>query len=328
MDVLMTGTGGFVGREVASHFLDSGYTVVALGRSNPQLDLEFVRSDITDMKLLRAAVGDRHFDAIVHLASLPGDTGDPAEMVSVNVNGCLNLLEVARKTGVSAFALASSISAYEWYPATEFSPPKYLPVDEEHPCNPKDMYSTSKYMQELLGKTFFHQYGISACALRLTAVIGPDGRGGGRGWREIAEEMAQGRRVRIPHFSPDEVCHYVDIRDVARMFVAALEHQSAAGEVFNCCGPRSISGRQFAETMQAIIPGIEVEYGFPWSMAQGGELVFSMTKAQRLLDYEPHYDVADSLQAIKEWIDSGGLGNSESAADRKYGSGVANKESD
>jgi nucleoside-diphosphate-sugar epimerase len=62
------------------------------------------------------------------------------------------MLQIARATRVSRFVLASSISAYEWYPGTKFNPPDYMPVDERHPCRPKDMYSVSKYMQELPGR--------------------------------------------------------------------------------------------------------------------------------------------------------------------------------
>jgi nucleoside-diphosphate-sugar epimerase len=305
--VLVTGASGFVGREVACQLLERGADVVLLGRSQPDAPAPWVEADITDMARMERALAGRKFDCVMHLASLPGDTGDPQEMLRVNVGGCLNMLEVARAAGVSRFVLASSISAYEWYPGTKFRPPDYMPVDERHPCRPKDMYSVSKRMQEELALAYHHQYGVAATVLRLTACVGPRGKGGGRGWREFAEQLHKGQRVQIPHLSGDELCHYVDLRDVGRMFLVAGEHPRAAGEIFNCVGPAPTRGWEFVQMVRAIVPAIQVDFGFPWSMAQGGEISFSMAKAKELLDFEPPHGLQDSLNSIKEWIDAGGL---------------------
>jgi nucleoside-diphosphate-sugar epimerase len=325
-DILVVGASGFVGSQVVEYLLSQGKRVAALDLVPPPASIPLVRADITDYAALESALAGKSFNRIFHFASLPGDTGDPLQMVRVNVNGCLNLLEAARKMGkVSCFVLASSISAYEWYPATKYNPPDYLPVDENHPCRPKDMYSTTKHVQEHLADTYFHQYGLPTTIIRLTAVVGPHGRGGGWGWRTFAEELAGGKRVRVPHLTGQELCHYVDVRDVARMFLAASEHPRAVGETFNCCGPAPIRGMEFMQIVRKVFPGIEVELGFPWSMAQGGEIAFDMSKAKRLLGIEPIYTMEQSIRSIKAWIDSGGLEEEPPAAYGAYGVGVASK---
>jgi nucleoside-diphosphate-sugar epimerase len=323
-DILVAGASGFVGSQVVEYLLSQGKHVTALDLVPPPASIPLVRADITDYAALEAALAGKFFNRIFHFASLPGDTGDPLQMVRVNVNGCLNLLEVARKMGkVSRFVVASSISAYEWYPACKFNPPDYLPVDENHPCRPKDMYSTTKHIQEHLAETYFHQYGLPTTVVRLTAVVGPHGKGGGRGWRTFAEELAEGKRVRIPHLTAQELCHYVDVRDVARMFLAVSEHPHAVGEIFNCSGPSPICGTEFIQIVQKIFPCIKVEVGFPWSMAQGGKIAFDMSKAKKLLGFEPLYTMERSLQSIKDWIDAGGLEEEPAApADRAFGVGV------
>jgi nucleoside-diphosphate-sugar epimerase len=322
--ILLAGAAGFVGQEVVRQILEQGKKVTALDRYRPAADIPFIEADLTDAAGLERALAGRSFDRIIHLASLPGDTGNPQQMIQVNVTGLLNLLEFARKTEVRRFVAASSISAYEWYPATKFNPPDYLPVDENHPCRPKDMYSTSKRMQELLLQTYHCQYGLPTAALRLTAVVGPQGRGGGRGWREFAEKLGESKRVQIPHVTAAELCHYVDVRDVARMLLVVAEHPRAAGEIFNCCGPAPTRGGEFIKIVQKIVPGIEVDVGFPWSMAQGGEISFSMEKAKRLLGFEPKYDLAASIQSIKDWIDAGGLEKAppRAADDKSFGPGM------
>lgn len=325
--VLVTGASGFVGAEVVRQLRDAGKQATALAHHAPIEDVPCIQADITDAAGLERALAGSTFDCVMHLASLPGDTGDPKQMLQVNVEGCLNLLEFARKNRVKRFVLASSISAYEWYPGTKFQPADYLPVDENHACRPKDMYSSSKRMQEILAVTYFHQYGLGSTVLRLTAVVGPNGRGGGRGWREFAERLAEGKRVQIPHFSTDEVCHYVDLRDVGRMFLTAGEHRLAAGEVFNCCGPGPTSGSEFAQTVKNLVPGIEVDCGFPWSMAQGQQVYFDMAKAKRLMGFEPAYTLADSVKSISDWIRSGGLAQSRDRGDASYLAGVGTSDS-
>lgn len=321
-DVLVTGATGYVGTELVSQLLKSGKKVTGLGRTVPQEKIPFIKADLTDYRSLSEALNGSTFDTIMHIASLPGDTGKPLDMVRVNVNGCQNILEFARQSKVDRVVIASSISAYQWYPATKFSPPDYIPVDEKHPCTPKDMYSTTKLIQEQLAMTYYHQYDLAVSVLRLTAVVGPAGKGGGRGWLEFARCLSEGKKVQIPHFSSEELCHYIDIRDVARMFIAAAEHKGAVGEIFNCVGPAPVKGLEFASIVKKLYPDIEIEMGFPWSMAQGGEIYFSMEKAKKLIDFEPLYSLEDTIKSIKDWIDEGGLDKSKTDTMEKYGDGV------
>jgi UDP-glucuronate 4-epimerase len=320
--VLVTGATGYVGRELVRQLLERKEQVWALGRNKADLGVPFIEADLTDGKGLAKTLEDCSFDWIHHIASLPGDTGDPVQMTQSNVVGLQNILEVARAQPVKRFVLASSISAYEWYPATKFSPPDTMPVPEDHPCRPRDMYSSSKRIQEILAMTYYYQYKVPVTVLRLTAVVGPRGRGGGRGWREFAEQLAQGHRAAIPHFSAVELCHYVDIRDVARMHIAASENDGAIGEIFNCCGPGPTRGNEFANAVESVSPGIIAEYGFPWSMAQGGEIAFDMSKAKRLFGFEPQYTLADSIRSIKAWTDAGGLHEETLGGKESFGKGV------
>ena len=322
--VLVSGSNGFVGTELVRQLIQSGKKVTGLGRSDPEEKIPFIKADLTDYESLSDALKGKKFDTIMHLASLPGDTGNPLEMVKVNVNGCQNILEYARLAKVDRFVLASSVSSYEWFPTIKFCPPDYMPVDEIHPCRPKEMYAVTKYMQELLTMTYYHQYKLPVSILRITAVVGPAGKGGARSWREIAKSLSEGKKVQIPYFSIKEMCHYVDIRDVARMFISAAEHPKAIGEIFNCKGAAPTRGYEFANIVKKLFSGIEVECGFPWSMAQGGEISFSMEKAKRLMDFEPIYSLEDTIKSIKDWIDSGGLEKSSGVKIDKFVGGVNN----
>jgi nucleoside-diphosphate-sugar epimerase len=309
MDALVVGGGGFVGSELCRQLTERGdhITVLSVGAAPSGFANEWLEADIRDAASLRLALGERRFDVIFHVASHANDYGDPLDMVMTNIVGLTNMLIYARDTGVARFVLTSSASAHGWYPGAQFHPADYLPVDELHPVRPQDMYSSTKQMQETLALTFYHQYAVPVTVLRLTVVAGPAGSGGGKAWRAFAEALAEGKRVQIFHFSPEEICHYVDVRDVARLHITVAEHPAAVGQIFNCCGPAQTQGAEFAAIVQRLVPGIEVEYGFPWSLAQGGAIHFSMAKAKDLLGFEPKYTFEQTLMSIKGWVDSGGL---------------------
>lgn len=319
--VLLSGACGYVGQKVRNYFENEGVRVIGLDRIIPSdCTGQILQADLARRDELFSKLDNLEIDGIVHLASLPGDTGKPYQMLDVNVYGLLNLLEWSRKNDIKKFVSASSISAYEWYPATPFHAPDELPVPETHHCRPQDMYSTTKRMQELLLLTYFHEYKLPACALRFAAVVGPAGKGGGRSWLEFAAQMRAGKEIDLPFFKEDEVCHFVDVRDVARMCFAAYEHPSAVGEIFNCAGPAPTKGSELSEIVKNLVPGIEVRYGYPWSMAQGGKIWFDMGKAERLLGYKPVYDMKSSIENIYQWACENDL--QAVKTEEEYGAGV------
>ena len=324
---LVIGGSGYVGRELLRQLAQQpGQELHVLGRTQPAPDLpgRWLEADITERESLRAALAGEEYDVIYHVASLPGDTGDPLQMVSVNLLGLVHVLEYARELpGLQRFVLSGSISAYEWYPATKFRAPAYQPVDEQHPTRPEDMYSVTKRSQELIALSFWHQYQLPVTILRLTAVIGPEGSGGGRSWRAFARMLAEGRRVEIPFFSAEEVCHFIDLRDAARMHLVAAEHPAAVGEIFNCCGAAPTSGAAFAAALRQLRPGIEVVTGFPWSMAQGGSIEFDMRKARERLGFTPRHAMGDTLAHLLAWVEGGGLERTPDPEEEVRDTGVA-----
>jgi nucleoside-diphosphate-sugar epimerase len=107
------------------------------------------------------------------------------------------------------------------------------------------------------------------------------------------------------------------------MFLTVLYHPLAVGKIFHCCGPKPTRGSEFIEIVKRIVPGIKVDVGYPWSMAQGREIVFSTDKARQLLGFEPVYDLAASITNIKDWVDAGGLDEKLPVlSDATYGSGA------
>jgi len=308
MKALVIGGSSYVGNVLLTELIKNKDSVIASYNQNisdnTDTSINWVKIDITDKDDVKKLL-NFDFDIIFHIASLPGDTGDPQEMVRVNINGLQNILDLALEKKVKKFVLSSSVSAMGWYPPdTKFEKPDYLPVDEKHPCRPKDMYAATKNMQEILAFTYYHQYKLPLTALRLTLVIGTEGRGGGALWKEFAISMKEGKEIQLPVFSTSEIQHFVDIRDVAKMHIAAAENEKSTGEIFNCCGPEPFTGEEFRKIIEDLCPGIKIKLDFPYSISGGDKLYFDMRKAEELLDFKPKYKLADSMKYLKMWIDN------------------------
>ena len=297
-----------MGRELVRQLAALEDDVHVFVRSEPPAGVPgvWLKGEITREETIQGALGDHKFDTIYHLASLPRDTGNPVQMVTTNLLGLTNMLVYARDMQVGRFVLASTMAVYEWRPATDSGPPDYVRGDEEYPTRPREMYASTKWAQEILAMTFYHQYGLPVTVLRIAMVVGPGGiRDGQPPHRhQFVQQLAKGKSIQIPRFSPNELHHFVDLRDVARMHIVAGEHPDVVGEIFNCCGPVPSRGPEFSTAIQHVVPGIKVETSF---LLRGTAVAHSMSKAKRLIGFEPQYSLVDSLQSIVDWVNAGGL---------------------
>jgi nucleoside-diphosphate-sugar epimerase len=301
--VLVTGAAGYVGGHVVQQAMQRGDEVVAVDWAQPAQPVEWHAIDIRDYEALAKLVEQTKPTRIYHTAARAYDIGVPLEMMTGNVMATTHILEVARAFAVERAVCASSLSAYGYYPGTPFEEPDHLPVREDHRCRPRDMYSLTKLFGDLLCKCYWDRYQVSGISLRLAAVIGPHvgtfGAGsGGKHWMDFIAGM-QAKDVCIPMYSPDEVTHYVDVRDVARAFLLAGESQPASGMTFNVTGPKPTSGAEFRDAVLALVPDAAITFG-QWSNAQGRVLYLDNRLARDIFGFEGRYTVADSVRAMWE----------------------------
>ena len=217
MRVLVTGTGGRVGSVTAREFLENGYTVRGLDKAPPPDDLrgrmETVYVDLTDrLGLMRAMEG---VDAVAHLAAIPAPMHGEEDIFPVNVTGTQFVLAAAEAHGIPRVALASTCCTYGIYFARHPIDPQYLPMDEQHPTLPQDMYGLSKVLNEETAAAYTRRCGMTTVALRLTTVM-DFGNNQHRHWWRRGLASDEDRR--------NDLWSYVEIRDTARAFRLAIEN--------------------------------------------------------------------------------------------------------
>ncbi|TBR36190.1 MULTISPECIES: NAD-dependent epimerase [Dyella] len=188
MDVLVTGTAGFIGSHVALALLDKGVRVIGLDNLNDYYDVTLkkarlarfidhpnythVHADLADRDRMEALFVRHRPQRVVHLAAQAGvryAAENPHVYVSSNVTGFLHVLEGCRQHGVEHLVFASTSSVYGANTDMPFS--EHRPA--EHPLT---LYAATKKANEQMAHSYAHLYGFPCTGLRFFTVYGPWGR--------------------------------------------------------------------------------------------------------------------------------------------------------
>jgi UDP-glucose 4-epimerase len=272
MSVLVTGSGGFLGRYVAERLGDGGERVVGCDRA---LDLSSLATTITEHDV----------SGIVHAAGVAdGDlsVGMPATTVTTNAIGTLHLLEAARLARFRGrVVLVSSMGVYG---------------DSEAPTlRPSTPLAATNAFGDLLGQVYADRYGLDVVSLRLSDVYGP-GRRLPRVLEDIIEAAAAGRPVRVD-FNGDRPQRLLHAEDAARAVIAALNAPAPAARVYDIAG-EPVLPDQVAAIVRDGKPGAAVEAGAVRLPASDDVQV---TPADRELGYRPRWGLARGIDDFYEW---------------------------
>ena len=182
-------------------------------------------------------------------------------------------------------------------------PIKPLPLLETH-ANPKNQYSIAKYSQELMALALGRSYGIPSVAMRYSIVQGPrqSFRNAYSGvLRIFTLQMMSGRPPSIFE-DGQQLRDYVNVADVARANLLALERDEANYQVFNVGGGRRYTVLEFARSVAEVL-------GVCLPLAPSGEYrvgdtrhsVSDISKLQRI-GWQPTKTPRESARDYIEWI--------------------------
>lgn len=173
MRVLVTGSEGHIGQALVETLRAAGHEVrtmdrVARREAKPG---EHLAGDLRDSSIVRQAV--QGVEAVAHLGALPHDrAGSPEDVLTVNVQGTLNVLLACVEAGVERLVYFSSINALGCVGG--YRPAQYLPIDDAYPRHPLSPYQISKHLGEEACRAFTDRYGLETVCLRPVYVMRPD----------------------------------------------------------------------------------------------------------------------------------------------------------
>lgn len=238
---LVTGAFGCIGAWVTRRLVEEEVPVVAydlgddpyrlqLVLSPDQLDqVPRVRGDVTDLEGLEQVISGHGITHVVHLAALliPQIKANPPHGAAVNVVGTTNVLEAAKRRGLSGVSYASSAAVY--------GPEDAGGVEDAR--RPATLYGVFKLANEAAARVYWQEDGIGSIGLRPYVVYGP-GRDQGL-TADPTLAMAAAARGEGYHIGFGGRCQMHHARDVAHTFVAAARAARNGCAAFNLGGPVS-----------------------------------------------------------------------------------------
>jgi UDP-glucuronate 4-epimerase len=310
---LITGGAGFIGSHLVDRLLATGVdriTVVddfndfydpQIKRANIRRHLadpryELAEVDIRNGQALDQSLAGKQFDCIVHLAARAGvrpSLSQPQLYNETNVSGTLNLLEFARHHHVKQFVFGSSSSVYGINAKVPFS--------EDDPIRkPISPYAATKGAGELLCHTYSHLYGIRCICLRFFTVYGPRQRPD-LAIHKFARLISEG--TPIPVFGDGTTRRdYTYVDDIIDGVIGAINYNKSDYEVINLGESRTVELRELIALLEKELDAHAIIDRQPPQPGDVPQTFADITKARKLLGYNPSTQIEDGLRKFVDWF--------------------------
>jgi GDP-4-dehydro-6-deoxy-D-mannose reductase len=230
----------------------------------------------------------------VHLAGMAVPTlasADPVAAVRINVLGTATVLTALEQHPKTRLIFASSADVY--------GAPDRVPVDEDAPVRPANVYAATKVAAEALAREFAARHGAPVVILRPANQNGPrqhPGLAASAFAKQIAEAEAGVAEPVVRHGRLDAERDFLDVRDMARAYAAAL----GLGEsgTFNVGTGRAVPIAEILDTLIALAR-IPVRGELDPSRVRDGEptrIALDAARFRQKTDWSPRVALADSLR--------------------------------
>jgi len=311
--ILITGGAGFIGSHLVDHLLAEGgwrVTVVddlndfyspAIKRANiaghlQNADYKLVEADIRDSAAMARMFDETKFDVIVHLAARAGvrpSLSEPELYAETNINGTLNLLELARQHGIKQFVFGSSSSVYGINTKVPFA-------EDDRIHQPISPYAATKAAGELLCHTYTHLYGIRCVCLRFFTVYGARQRPD-LAIHKFSRLISEGRP--IPVFGDGSMRRdYTYIDDIIQGVRSAIDYDATMYEVFNLGESQTT---ELGELIGLLEKNLDRQAIIDRQPMQPGDVPTTfadISKSREMLGYNPTTKIADGIPKFVEWF--------------------------
>ncbi|HSY74435.1 MAG TPA: SDR family NAD(P)-dependent oxidoreductase [Dongiaceae bacterium] len=312
MNFLVTGGAGFIGSHVCERLLRDGHSVWAFDDLNPFYDpqfkqrnlreiqslarpFEFVHGDITDAAALAEIFSSVKFDQVIHLAARAGvrpSLEQPALYQRVNVEGTVNVLEAARKSGVKKIIIASSSSVYGLNSKVPFS-------ESDPIVSAISPYAASKLACEALGHVYHHIYKMDVTMLRFFTVYGPRQRPDLAIYK-FAKLISAGKP--IPVFGDGSAARdYTFVSDTVDGVIAATKKEFGY-EIFNLGESETISLSRMIELLETALGKKAIIDRQPLQAGDVPITFADISKARANLGYNPQTKFEQGIKLFAEWF--------------------------
>jgi UDP-glucose 4-epimerase len=231
-------------------------------------------------------------DAVVHLAALidvEESVNNPMETHRVNVDGTLNVLNEAVRSGVKKFLFASSTAVYG-----EGNP---LPLKEDYPLKPISPYAASKAAAEHYCEAFHQCYGLPTVILRFFNVYGFRREYDSySGVITVFVNNALEDKPLVIFGDGEQTRDFVHVEDAVSSTILALEGANSVGEILNVCTGEPTSVNDLARTVKEVVGrNLQIIHGEP----RRGDILSNYgdpKKAEAILGFKAKTSLREGLK--------------------------------
>ena len=312
-NILVTGGAGFIGSHLVDRLLCEGEWRISVlddfnnfydpaikrdnaGRHEKDSNYRLFEVDIRDKAALENIFAGNRFECVVHLAARAGvrpSLDQPRLYAETNINGTLNLLELAREHGIKQFVFGSSSSVYGINAK--------VPFGEDDPIRqPISPYAATKAAGELLCHTYTHLYAIRCVCLRFFTVYGPRQRPD-LAIHKFARLISEGKP--IPVFGDGTTRRdYTFIDDIIAGVRAAIDYNESDYEVINLGESRTVELRELISLIEQELGATAQIDRQPLQPGDVPQTFADITKAREILGYNPQTQIEDGIKRFVAWF--------------------------
>lgn len=309
-NVLITGCAGFIGSHLCERLIAQGNAVVGLDNFDVFYDRKTKEANIQSLlksdkfKLIEGDIRNadcvglickNSVDVIVHLAAKAGvrpSIEDPVGFTDVNINGTLVMLEAAKKFNIKKFIFASSSSVYGNNKKVPFS-------ETDNVDNPISPYAATKKAGELICYTYHSLYKIDISCLRFFTVYGPRQRPD-LAIHKFVKLISEGKP--IPMFGDGSMMRdFTYIDDIINGTAAAIEKCSGY-EIYNLGESRPVRLDDLIKEIEKALGKKAIIERLPLQSGDVEKTFADVSKAKKMLGYNPSTEIAVGLKRFIEWF--------------------------
>jgi len=303
---LVTGAAGFIGSRLTEMLIEQGHAVTGVDNLNDAYDVRMKEYRLRKLQALpgftfqKLDISEREsveklpaFEAVINLAARAGvrdSIEDPWAFMETNLTGTLNLLELARRRGIKKFIQASTAGIYG------ANPPLPTPetAESDHPLQP---YAASKKSAEVLCHAYHFIHNLDVTIFRYFTVYGPAGRPDMVMFR-FAKWISEGQPVHL-YGTGEQSRGFTYLDDIARGTILGL--QPMGYEVINLGGHETITINQMIAMLEELTGKKAHLQNHPAHRADILANRADISKAKRLLGWEPQMDLIEGMKHLVDW---------------------------
>lgn len=296
MNILVTGSNGFIGSHVAKYLKGKGNHVCGLGRSAyPSIGAvidEYVQCDLaTDDVELIPTKTSKKIDVVVHLAADMRKEPHCVDVIGANCCGTQRLLEMCEKNEINTFIQLSSLPV--------IGHPVEHPITENHPLNPYTVYHITKVTEEMLADYACKYHGIRTASFRMSAPVGLRMNPNTIFPTFVRKALANEDIVLLGKGNRKQ--NYLAVNDIARCIDLSLKNEKVQG-IYNLTSNLLVSNKELATRIIYVLHSKSRIVFHGEDMADNDVWDASIERLKKDSGYTPKAILEDMVMEYANWL--------------------------